>query len=63
MNYQAVIAQHEAEERRLERLGWTLRTGVDQTAVSDTPINRGKWPPGTKYHWTSQTLLVPPSKD
>lgn len=63
MNYLAVIAQHEAEERRLERLGWRLKTGVDQTAVSDTPINRGKWPVGTKYHWTSQTLLVPPGKE
>lgn len=63
MNYLAVIAQHEAEERRLERLGWTLKTGVDQTAVAAIPVNRGKHPPGTKYHWTSQTLLVPPSKD
>lgn len=60
MNWEARIQQQNAEAKELARLGWKLIPGVDQTAVAAIPVNRGKYPPGTKYHWTSQTLLVPP---
>lgn len=60
MNYLAVKAQHEAEERHLERKGWTLITGIPQEQIA---TSKGKYPQGSKYHWTSQTVLVPPSKD
>lgn len=62
MNWQAVIAQHEAEERNLERKGWKVIPGITQEQISSA-TSKGKYPQGTKYHWTSQTLLVPPGKD
>lgn len=62
MNYLAKIEQQKAEAKELARLGWKLIPNIEQTGAASIPANRGKWPPKTKYHWTSQTLLVPPSK-
>lgn len=63
MNYLAVKAQHEAEERHLERKGWSIHRNIDQKQSAAIPANRGKWPVGSKYHWDSETMLVPPSRD
>lgn len=63
MNWEARIQQQKAEAKELARLGWKLIPNFEQPGAASIPANRGKWPVGTKYHWTSQTLLVPPSKD
>lgn len=62
MNYLSIKAQHETEERQLERKGWKLILGIPQEHIASSASN-GKYPQGTKYHWTSQTLLVPPVKE